>query len=182
MKRIKLKGKHSKIEVKDGLLIKRFDKRLAYNFWKEAYFLSLLQPYKFVPKVYSINPKLLEIEMECLDGCYISDLLIENSNKEIVKNCLEICYLLDRIGIRKEEMTHPDRHIIILESKPYFIDFERAHFVALSKNPSNLTQFVNYLARMKMISIDERLIQALKAYKQKINEENFKNLLRILFR
>jgi len=71
-------------------------------------------------------------------------------------------------------MTHPDRHIIIVNSKPYFIDFERSHFVALRKNPGNVTQFVTYLTRIGLFKLDKELVELLKNYKQNI--ENFNKL------
>lgn len=173
MTKIKLKGRHSKVFVRGKKLVKKFDKKLSYNFWKEAFFLTILQPYKFVPKLYSVKPELLEIEMEFLNGVYLQKWIDLHGNK-VVKACLKVCHTLDRLGIRKEEMTHPDRHIIVVNSKPYFIDFERSHFVALRKNPGNVTQFVTYLTRIGLFKLDKELVELLKNYKQNI--ENFNKL------
>ncbi|RLI76893.1 hypothetical protein DRP05_11785 [Archaeoglobales archaeon] len=187
---MKLRGKHSKIFLKDEVLVKKFNPQLAYNFWKEAYFLSLLQPFQFVPKVYSIKPQKLEIEMEFLNGEYLFNWfkLAKKEKKEealkVLIRCLEKCYLLDKLGIRKEEMTHPDRHIIIVNAKPYFVDFERAHFVGLNRNAGNLTQFVMYFAKIDQskskINIQTHLIDVLREYKQNANEENFRRVLEAL--
>jgi len=181
---MKLRGKHSQIFIKNGILIKKFDLDLAFNFWKESYFLSLLQPFQFVPRLYSINPEKLEIEVELLDGEYILDFLSRGDASDVLIKCLERCYLLDRLGIRKEEMAHPDRHIIIVNTKPYFIDFERAHFVGLNKNAGNLTQFVTYLAtrvRKQCLILEipkiNDLIDILKEYKQNTNDKTFKKVL-----
>lgn len=186
---MKLRGRHSRIFVRNDTLVKKFSLQLAFNFWKEAYFLSLLQPYLFVPKVYSINPQKLEIEMEFLNGRYILDYLNsivdEQKRKDVLTECLKRCYLLDKLGIRKEEMIHPDRHIVVVNAKPYFIDFERAHFVGLNKNAGNLTQFVTYLTRVtnRCNSIDvsipkiDGLIDVLKEYKRNANNKTFKKVL-----
>lgn len=182
---MKLRGRHSQIFVTGGVLIKKFSLDLAFNFWKESYFLSLLQPFQFVPRLYSINPEKLEIKMELLNGEYILDFLSSGvDTSDVLIKCLERCYLLDKLRIRKEEMVHPDRHIIIVNNKPYFIDFERAHFVGLNKNAGNLTQFVTYLATRvrKKCLIPEipkinDLIDILKEYKRNTNDKTFKKVL-----
>ncbi|MBI2140205.1 hypothetical protein HYU14_04725 [Candidatus Woesearchaeota archaeon] len=62
----------------------------------------------------------------------------------LIKGVLEQCYVMDTLGIAKEEMSHPTKHIIIGigARKPVLIDFERCHY---TEKPGNVTQFCSYL-------------------------------------
>lgn len=62
--------------------------------------------------------------------------------KKVIKDVLSKCHALDRIGVDKEEMHRPYKHIIVKEGRATLIDFERAHE---SKKPKNTTQFIQYL-------------------------------------
>jgi predicted Ser/Thr protein kinase len=54
---------------------------------------------------------------------------------------------LDRLGIDKEEMHHPVKHIIV-GKRPVLIDFERAHH---TERPKNMTQFIEFLGRISKV-------------------------------
>ena len=99
-----MKGKHSEIIPKGDRIVKRFKPELRYNFFKESLILTILQPFRFVPRLYSINPRRLEIEMEFVKGKFIKDLL---NDRETILEALKICRTLDLLGIQKEEMTNP---------------------------------------------------------------------------
>ena len=162
-----LRGKHSTVYVKDGRAIKVFDRKFKYNFWKEVRYLTILQPYDFVPKLYNFYPQELKVEMEFIDGVYIKD-FIKNANveklREVLEICLDICYRLDRMRIQKEEMNHPNKHIIIRNGEVIFIDFERSFD---SPNPSNVTQFVTYLNKIRdKAKLSKPPIELLKQYKK----------------
>ncbi len=184
------RGKHSVVYVKGDRAIKRFHPHLELNFWKETKFLTILQKYDFVPRVYRIDPGNLEIEMEFIEGDLIKDFLPKydaTSVKHVLIKCFEICHLLDELKIQKEEMNHPDKHIIVSNLKPYFIDFERAHE---SSKPSNVTQFVSYVtsARIRKIlkgKIDipenKTILPVMKDYKRTYSREHFIRLMNCLF-
>ncbi len=156
-----LRGKHSKVYLIGKYAIKVFSSRFRYNFLKEVKFLHLLQPFGFVPKLYSIDPEDLKIVMQRIEGCRISECL----NADVVARCFDCCYLLDKLGLQKEEMNHPDKHILISD-RVYFIDFERGRF---KRNPSNLTQFCAYLQK-KGVEVDRDLISS---YKRSYDYETF---------
>ncbi len=167
----KLRGRHSKLRIKDGRIIKVFKPEFKYNFIKESQILISLQPFNFVPKVYSINLRNLEIEMEFVRGKFIRDIL---NDKDAILESLKICRKLDILGIQKEEMRNPQKHII-KSNRIVFVDFERSVF---KEKPSNLTQFLNYLnSNLKIFSIEE-LKTLSKIYKREFNEKIFNVILR----
>ncbi|MET1124031.1 MAG: hypothetical protein ABWW66_02050 [Archaeoglobaceae archaeon] len=162
------RGRHSKVYLIGRYAIKVFDSRFEYNFRKEAKFLTLLQPFRFVPELYFVDFEGLKLVMQRIEGCSIREAM----SAEIAARCLEICYLLDVMGIQKEEMNHPDKHIIVSDSV-YFIDFERSYF---SKKPANVTQFCAYLRRFGF-EVEKNI---LRDYKRSYSREVFEVLKRSL--
>ena len=75
----------------------------------------------------------------------------EKQVKRVILNLLEQCALLDSLGLDKEELHHPQKHIIVRkqddEFVPVMIDFERVHN---SKKPKNLTQFLQFLTSKRV--------------------------------
>ena len=166
-----MKGRHSEIKLRNGIVIKKFHPEFRYNFWKELVFLNSLQPFFFVPRLIDHNSARLEIKMEFVRGQHIGE-IIENIGANQIEKILNICRILDMLGIQKEEMNHPDRHIII-GKRIVFIDFERS---VLKDRPSNLTQFVTYLNfKRKIICMDE-LIKMMKPYKMNFDEISYRNV------
>ncbi|MBI4439047.1 methyltransferase [Candidatus Woesearchaeota archaeon] len=82
-----------------------------------------------------------------VEGQYICDFLQACSAEaavKVVKEVLRQCLLMDRMGVGKEEMHHPLKHIIVIKSgKPVMIDFERCH---ITVKPKNTTQFLQFLS------------------------------------
>ncbi len=156
------RGRHSEVFLFGKYAIKVFNRKYLYNFYKEAKFLTLLQPFNFVPKIYFIDFEDLKIVMERVFGEYI----VDRFEKEVIDRCLWICYFLDSIGIQKEEMANPRKHILVSNSRVYFIDFERS---VIAGNPSNLTQFCSFLMKFGV----EIPTEILKSYKRERNYEKF---------
>ena len=58
------------------------------------------------------------------------------------------CFAMDRLGVNKEEMTHPHRHVIVHRSKQppptvwrcTFVDFEKCSSTTKPKNVTQLCQ------------------------------------------
>ncbi len=161
-----LRGRHSKVYLLGRYAVKVFDRKFVYNFFKEVKFLTLLQPFGFVPELYAIDFWGLKIVMQRLSGSSIR----EAFNADVVGECLEICYVLDAIGVQKEEMTHPEKHIIVGD-RVYFIDFERS---VLSEKPANVTQFCSYLRRFG-VEID---VELLRTYKRSYSRKAFEKIRR----
>lgn len=101
----------------------------------------------------NIGPKLLKVTndyfiYEFVEGNFFPQFIKDADKPTIIKtikDLLKQCYEMDKLNINKEEMHHPNKHIII-NSKPTLLDFERAN---KSKKPHNLTQFCQYLSTMK---------------------------------
>ena len=159
------RGRHSTVYLLGKYAVKQFHERFRYNFLKEVKFLTLLQPFFFTPKLYFIDFTSRKIVMERLKGKRLEDAF----SKRTVERALEACFILDSMGIEKQEMNHPEKHIIVSDDV-YFIDFERSRF---KSRPSNLTQFSVYLRRFG-INIEKRL---LKNYKISMNRESFNEIL-----
>jgi release factor glutamine methyltransferase len=123
-----------------------------------------------------------------VDGLFILDWIQNKSKREIKKvllNILEQCYVLDTLGMNKQEMHHPFKHIIIdKDNHPTLIDFERAY---TTKKPHNVTQFIECICRMEQelkkhsfsITIAELRNQA-KQYKRSYVRDDFKQLQGLL--
>lgn len=121
------------------------------------------------------------------------------SAKHILHQVFQQMRLLDVLGMNKEEMHHPYKHIIIGKSirigkntgssasyKITLLDFERC---VPSPKPHNVTQFcqciassrLSFLLREKGIIIDrEALLCAAKQYKHHQTDDTFKAIWRIL--
>jgi len=171
------KGKHSRVYVVNGKAVKVFYPQFAYNFWKEVRYLTILQKKDFVPKLFDFKPEELKIKMEFIDGEFVKDFVKKHSVDEVLdvlEKSLDICFYLDRMRIQKEEMNHPDKHIIISD-RVFFIDFERAYETA---NPSNVTQFLEYIRKIigKKPEID-----LIKDYKRNFSLKSYKRLKESLF-
>jgi len=149
-----------------------------------VYFLEKLKDFDFVPKIYSYDDKNLTIEMEKIDGITIQEIFEKGyleEIKKVVSKVIDICFLLDKMGIQKEEMNRPYRHIIVQGERVVFIDWERAHE---KKNPSNLTQFIEYLYKNKeilerkgfILPEREEMIKLMKEYKKSYSEEVVKKI------
>lgn len=151
---------------------------------KETYWLKKLNKEKIGPKLYYSNEK--EVIMEYIKGLTLPEWTKTATKKEILtvlQKILDQCNTLDKLGITKEEMHNPYKHIIIRNKKPVFIDFERAIH---SLNPKNTTQFVQYLStgnykkQLEETGIMLNVIKSrnlLKNYKKNLKQILIKELL-----
>jgi len=65
--------------------------------------------------------------------------------KRVYRKILEIAYMLDSMGIKRDEFGKIDKNVLIGKGgKVYVLDFERG---GRAKRPSNLTQFLQLLVR-----------------------------------
>ncbi|MBT3835897.1 methyltransferase [Candidatus Woesearchaeota archaeon] len=135
-----------------------------------------------------IGPKLLfssktYFAYKFVEGALFLDWIETARKKEVlavIKNLLNQCYIMDNIGVNKEEMHHPHKHIYITKNhRPVMIDFERC---SRTENPKNVTQFVEFLARIKKdlkeFTYDpDKLRELAKEYKQSRDLEIIINFL-----
>ena|SRR3989338_1084385 len=165
------KGKRSKVYV--GFLKK---KKVAVKISKraeiEGRWLKLLNKNRIGPKLIKVDRDKLIYEF--VDGKRIGDCLKDKNIKIILRKVLEQCRTLDKLKINKKELVNPYKHIIIKGNEVKMIDFERCHKV---KRGKNVTQFGEYLMRMKLVPRKE-FTRILKDYKKKENEKNFNKILK----
>jgi putative serine/threonine protein kinase len=95
---------------------------------------------------------------------------------------------MDKAGLDHGELSRAPKHILVdSEGKPHIIDFGKSSFKRRVSNVTSISQFLfirGKLARkIKKIlgKINrKRLIEALKNYKQKMDDESFKKILLVL--
>ena len=136
-----IRGKHSRIYFIGPLVVKFFNPGLELNVEKEWRILSRLKPTGYAPRPYLKFRRM--VVMERIRGKPIRD-MTPVEVKVFAPEFLEAMYVLDKLGIQKEECHRPDKHFIKTLFGPRLIDFERARE---SKKPSNVTQFLQFLDR-----------------------------------
>lgn len=165
-----LKGKRVSIKTK------RPDSEAEGRIENEACYLKLLNRHGIGPKLLMFGEGSLVYEF--VEGEFILDYLdhanIEKARK-VILDVFDQMYILDSLGINKEEMHHPLKHILVNDDKPVLLDFERCH---PSKKPKNVTQFVQFITRDKIIvglglRKPKDLLDLLNAYKKKYDEPSF---------
>eukprot|EP00960_Hanusia_phi_P054228 762583-Hanusia_phi.AAC.3 len=150
-----MKGDEVKVAVKEILHEKHIKPGRCYigeeALIKEAGWLRRANEHGIGPRfLYGDATKVI---MEFVEGKRILTFIAEESDGERCKKA--ICEVLiqlrklDSLQIHKGEFVRPDRHILIKEDGiPVLIDFERCKETS---TPQNITQFVQFLAGMKVI-------------------------------
>ena len=141
-----------------------------------------------------VGPKLIAATKNFLLMQYIEGFLLpkwiekqheKTKIKTVLREILEQCWLLDKIGLDHGELSHAPKHIIInKEDKPFIIDFETASVTRKTSNVTSACQFL-FISGSTAEKITEKLgkrdkkviIEALRNYKLEKNLENFKNVI-----
>jgi len=172
-------GWHGEIYLTDrNTVIKKFKKGLEKNYEKEKEILLELKDYDFVPKIISWNDEEKWIEMEYIEG----KLFRYWDKEELLKNLekiLDICYLLDKKGIKKEEFHRPFKHIALVGDRIVLFDWERAK---KTNKSNNLNQFIQYLIDYGFVPLTDYLIELLKEYKKNHSKEIYEKLKEYVFK
>lgn len=198
--RIKLFIPSRKKYIEIAVKVKRKESQAGRTISKEAFWLKKVNRLGIGPKLLFELPEQF-VATEFIAGDYLPDWLKKhdgNEGKTVLADILEQCFLLDQNNISKEEMHHPNKHIIVIADqeslsvllddyaaavKPVLIDFERCHETT---KPQNVTQFVEYICRLKSIldkkSLKINLQQLRKAardYKTEYSREKFEKILNL---
>jgi putative serine/threonine protein kinase len=81
--------------------------------------------------------------------------LSPEEERRVWRRLLELAYLLDELGISRDEFAHLDKNVLIGEGgEVYVLDFERGKF---SERPTNVTQFIQFLRRKGLLSMEEAI-------------------------
>lgn len=152
----------------------------------EAHWLQKLNKHSIGPKRIFATQDFLVYEY--VKGEFIADYVKKSTKKNIItvlRNVLFQLHKLDMLGIDKEEMHHPVKHILVDKKRVTLLDFERVH---TAKRPKNVTQFLIFLTRKTMSDVlrgkgltwqKETIIRLAKEYKKTYD---LNNLLSDLFR
>ena len=158
----------------------------------ESILLKLVNSVDVGPKMFAVSKNFLV--MEYIEGEKISDwvdlLKGVGSTKKLkstIKKILQDCYKLDRLGFDHGELSNVSKHVIVGKTKSTLIDFESSSTKRRPSNVTSITQafFIGSGIARKTQKIyknppKEKIIGALKQYKQKKTQESFEQLLKIL--
>ncbi len=147
---------------------------------KEAKWLRLLEKYRFAPRLVLQGKDFLLLEF--IQGKKIYDYLEDASRENslhVLKELLAIAHKLDELGINKEEMHHPLKHVLIQSDlRVRLIDYERSSYVENVKNVTQLCQFLTspimlkILEQKNIVLQKEEVIELAKQYKKENQKEN----------
>ena len=132
--------------------------------------------------------------MEYLDGkrigLWVKELKGKGSTsklKSMIKKTLEDCYNLDKIGLDHGELSSISKHVIVGKSKTTIIDFESSSIKRRVSNVTSATQGIfigsgisKFVKKIYKIPTQDKIIDALRNYKQDPSRKNFDILLKIL--
>jgi putative serine/threonine protein kinase len=105
----------------------------------------------------------------------------------ILRELLEQCFTLDRIGLDHGELSHAHKNVLVTSEYPVIIDFESA---SMKRKPSNVTSIIQYLFIAGQVSHiirkftsyedENSLVQSLTRYKRSMTRDGFENVLSVL--
>jgi len=174
-----------------ALKIRRTDSQRE-NMKNESILLKLVNSVSVGPKMIDVSKNFLV--MEYIEGKKFSNwikmLKSAGSSKQLkstIRNVLEDCYRLDEIGFDHGELSNISKHVIVGKTKVTLIDFESSSTKRRSSNVTSITQaffigsgIAKQVQRIYKNPSKEKIIDALKIYKQEKTRENFEKLLTIL--
>ncbi len=163
--------------VKVAIKVERKESKADGRAKNEAKWLKILNQKGIGPKLLFSGETFLVYQF--VEGDFILDWMQGQSKKEVLKILQLIfnqCFVLDQLGVNKEEMHHPLKHIIIDSlNLPVLLDFERCH---RTDSPKNVTQFIEFICRIKnelkkkQIKVDVKYLRDLaKRYKQDVSKK-----------
>lgn len=144
----------------------------------------------------NVGPKFLCVSknfllMQFIDGDLLPEWLEKRREKaqvrKVLREVLEQCWRLDKIGLDHGELSYAPKHVIIdKEGKPFVVDFETASLNRKSSNVTSICQFL-FISSVVAKKVAERLsekgreatIDALRRYKNERVRENFEKVLEV---
>ncbi|MDB4849437.1 serine/threonine protein kinase [Nitrosopumilus sp.] len=174
-----------------ALKIRRIDSQRE-NMKNESILLKLVNSVSVGPKMIDVSKNFLV--MEYIEGKKFSDWIemLKGSGsakqlKSTIRNVLEDCYRLDQIGFDHGELSNISKHVIVGKNKVVLIDFESSSTKRRPSNVTSITQaffigsgIAKHAQKIYKNSSKEKIIFALKSYKQEKTRDNFEKLLKIL--
>ncbi len=158
----------------------------------ESVLLKLVNSAGVGPKMFDVSKNFLV--MEYLEGEKFGDWIellkgigSAKKLKSTIRNVLEDCYRLDKIGFDHGELSNISKHVIVGKTKTSLIDFESSSTKRRPSNVTSITQafFIGSGNAKKIQKVyknppKEQIIEVLKSYKHEKSRDNFENILKIL--
>ena len=134
---------------KVAVKLKRIESLALGRIENEALWLKKLNKDGIGPTLLFLGKGFLVYEF--VQGEFILDFIHTQTKKTIlpvIEATLKQCFVLDQLGVAKEEMHHPVKHVLVHRGNVVLIDFERVHKVS---KPHNVTQFVQFLCTIEPV-------------------------------
>jgi len=155
---------------------------------REAKFLNIANSVDVGPKLVAVSKNFLA--MQHADGEKMIDWikrdLEEQQVRSVTRQVLEQCFRLDTVGLDHGELSNLNKHVIVGENAT-IIDFESASSGRRVANVTAATQclFIGSAIARKVRSVlrirsTDKIIHALKKYKNDVSKENFESLVSTL--
>ena len=161
--------------VKVAIKVTREESKAIGRIENEANWLKVLNKKNIGPRYMFSGDDYLVYQY--VEGEFILDWAKDKSFDEIKKVLLEVleqCYIMDTVGVNKEEMHHPMKHIIVIkEGYPVMLDFERC---SRTEKPKNVTQVVEFICRMDLGLDKDQLRELAQDYKNDLSKEKFERI------
>ncbi|MEK6950492.1 MAG: HemK2/MTQ2 family protein methyltransferase [Nanoarchaeota archaeon] len=173
--------------VKVAIKVKRKESLARQRMENETRWLTVINKQGIGPRLLFSGEEYLVYEF--VEGEYLLEWIKANSSnptkiQHILQQILEQLFLLDQLGVNKEELHHPQKHILITKNnQPVLLDFERCH---PAKKVQNVTQFAEFLYRVRGelgppgALVSSSLRDLARAYKRQPTREQFHNLLKAI--
>lgn len=110
-----------------------------------------------------------------------------NRAREMIHLVLNQCRKLDIIGLDHGELSNLRKHVVVVDSSPYIIDFESA---SQNRSPKNVTAAAQHMLvggkmsplvrRLIGVADVKRIVGSLRAYKRDQSDMNYSQLLKTL--
>ncbi len=165
-------GKYNgkKIAVK----VKRKESKAVERIKNEVKWLKVLNKKNIGPRLLFYGDNYLAYKF--VEGEFILDYLRNKRDRKVLVSVLNQCFEMDKLGVNKEEMHRPVKHIIVNEEgEVTLLDFERCY---KTKKPHNVTQFGVFLVRHKLAN--KKIISLLKSYKKEMNKSNLDKIAKLI--
>jgi len=123
-----------------------------------------------------IAPNILVYEF--VEGEFLKDFTGRAKKQEIkkvLKKVLDQCYTLDKMGINKEEMHRPLKHVIV-GKQIVMIDFERARRVERLQNVTQFCQYIGNIFPQKR----NKLTTLARNYKKNPTKANYTKIVKVI--
>ncbi|MBN1386163.1 hypothetical protein JW968_04270 [Candidatus Woesearchaeota archaeon] len=128
---------------------------------------------------------------EFVEGEFILDYFEHCAREEmldVLKDVMNQMFALDQLGINKEEMHHPVKHVVIRvhDRKPVLLDFERCKHNTKMKNVTQFCQFIvggkmmPYMEKHQLGISQAKMLELAQKYKNERSKDNFNDIMELL--